>query len=92
LGFATIPGASATANKFGMGFLVFPYYAQATNRKSCIGFYSGIDTESTTRPNWETGVNGGNWRSNAAITQLTFIPGDGSFAAGTRVTLYGLGV
>lgn len=82
-------GGSVTAGIFGGGELIIPNYASATPQK----FFRS-------RSAFKTGTASGNivirdfagfWRNAAVINRLTLLPPSGNFAAGTRVTLYGMG-
>lgn len=82
-----IPGASATANLFNGGWMSIPNYTSAIANKifTCVlmektaNAAGGVDVVESL----------GAWRSNAAITQITLLPGSGNFIAGSRFSVYG---
>lgn len=83
------PGNSAGANLFGVCIGFIPHYAGSSNNKMALAtsaFKTGVATG-----NLVNQLNGGSWRSNAAINRITLLPNSGNFVAGTRVTLYGMG-
>ena len=82
------PANTAGANLFNAVVISIPYYSQATNNKSSAS-RTGMK-RGTATGNIEVYGLAGFWRSNAAITQVTLLPGAGSFNTGSRVTLYGL--
>lgn len=86
-----IPAASATANVFGGPTFLIPNYANATNQKMILG-WTGHKVGTTTGL-LGAGVASGFWRSNAAINRITLFPVVGpNFVAGSRVSVYALGV
>lgn len=90
------PANNATANLFGSSVLFFPNYSDGSNRKTMLMLSGGIDTESGTKTAWEFDAQFGKNRANTAINRLTFLSGTtlgtNKFKAGSRATLYGLGV
>lgn len=84
----TIPAASATANVFGGIVIEIPYYSQSTNNKALIA--TSALKSGTTTGTLGIRTNAGFWRSSAAITQVTILPSLNNFAAGSRITLYGM--
>lgn len=86
---ASAPGASDGANLFNAVEAVIPHYANSANHKTVaanvahkLGTASGnVYAQRTT----------GAWRSTAAITRITLSLGEGDFAIGSRVSLYGMG-
>lgn len=86
----TIAAASATAGHSGVSEIVIPNYAGTTFFKNWTG-YSGW-TQAITTSNMADQSISGVWASTAAINRLTLLPGAGNFIAGTRCTVYGLGV
>lgn len=88
LGSGLVPAASATASLFGATVIWIPHYAQATSFKPYVslGYYASSLTT-------QQGVDiySGTWgAAAAAINRITFLPGAGNFAAGSRFTVYGL--
>lgn len=84
-----IPANTAGANLFNASVIFIPHYAGSTNNKVALSMTS-LKT-GTASGNILNYLNGGFWRSNAAITRVTLIPATGNFVAGTRVSLYGMG-
>jgi hypothetical protein len=85
---SVVPGASATANRYGGGTLFAPNYALAHHKElvSTIGAPTGTAT-GTVYNYVLTGV----WPNTAAVTQATFLLSSGAnLTAGSRVTVYGL--
>lgn len=88
LAVTTVPAATATAGRAGVAIFDFPNYARTVFNKMIlyrVGHVSG-----TGAGNIDTGMDTGNWRSTAAINQLTLIPSAGNFDTGTVVTLLGI--
>lgn len=86
---ARIPGATATAKEFGSGTLVIPGHADATGYKIAHTIGAMIWLQGTVG-DYEWSIGGGVWRSEAAITGLTFLlASGGNFVAGSRITVYG---
>lgn len=89
LAIGLMPTNPAGANLFSVHMAFIPHYAGTTNNKVCLSINSmkfGVTTGSMA-----VGLNGGFWRSSAAINRITLLPASGSFVAGTRITIYGLG-
>lgn len=85
-----IPGATATANRFGCIAFLVNHYAGTANHKVATGNYWSLS--GTTTADVFTGTCGGNWRSAAAISRITIFPELGTnLVSGCRVTVYGLG-
>ena len=84
-----IPGNTAAANLFGTQEVFIPHYAGSTNNKQFVAISAAKIGVATT--NMEVNIFGGSWRSNAAINQVTMIPGGGNFVAGTRLTIHAMG-
>jgi len=83
-----IPANTAGANLFGALTVEIPHYAQASNNKAAHAAFamkSGTGSGAL-----QAGALSAFWRSSAAITQVTLIPGAGNFRSGSRATLYGL--
>lgn len=84
----TMPANTATANVFSMIMLDIPFYALTANNKLVhVKHISKIGVATT---NLREGGVAGFWRSSAAITQITLIPGAGNFAAGSGYSLWGV--
>jgi hypothetical protein len=82
-------GSTATANEFGKFEVIIPHYTGTTSRKGTHSF-GGRKTTDASLGGGVIFTHGG-WRSTAAITQVTILPGSGAnLAAGSRVTLYGV--
>ncbi|MGH2962310.1 MAG: hypothetical protein ACRDL3_08975 [Solirubrobacterales bacterium] len=84
-----VPAASAPANVFGPTLALIPSYAHATPQKAMVAL-GGLKWGTTTGT-LRFRAAAGFWRSAAAINQITLLLSAGNFAAGTRVTLYGMG-
>jgi hypothetical protein len=84
-----MPAGTASANLFGGPVVFIPNYANTANNKCMVG-HSAQKTAATTGLVMMDTF-GGQWRSNAAITTVTLLPGANNFVTGTRATLYGLG-
>lgn len=86
---AGFPAASAPAGRFGSLELWVPGYASTDREKVAVATNGRFYDDTTT--NFATQQGGCWWRSTAAITEVAFSLSAGSFAAGTRATLYALG-
>lgn len=84
----SMPAAGAPANHFGAASLTVPHYAGTTLQKAAIAQWTEQTADSSN--NLEVGKFGIAWRSTAAINRATFYPSAGSWAAGSRITLYGI--
>lgn len=83
-----IPAATAPAGSFGPGELIVPDYTNSARLKSLTG-KSHAKGGTVAADMWQH-EHGTDWRSTAAVTQLSFFPAVGNFVAGSRITLYGL--
>lgn len=83
------PAASAPANRFGSVELWVPGYASTDREKVVLATNNRFYDDTAT--NFAVQEGGGWWRSTAAIIEVAFSLSAGSFAAGTRATLYALG-
>lgn len=84
------PGASAAAGVFGAQLLVVPNYAATVAEKSALAIGGFADEAAA---GGDAGARTYHWRSTAAVTRLIFTAGSASnFLAGSRVTVYGVGV
>lgn len=84
-----VPGASAAAGAFGMGFLLIPAYGQTTAHKAAM---SGSGYGEDTAGDGRVQLISGRWRNAAAVSRVTLTAGGGSnFAIGSRLTVYGIG-
>lgn len=79
-------GAGAPSGSAGIGVFDIPNYAGTTFHKQLKGGV-GVRYDTSTA---ETEDNFGNWRSTAAISQITLTPAAGSFIAGSRLSIYGI--
>jgi len=87
---ALIPAGNAVANTFGALHTWIGNYAGSSNNKSYVSSSGAKFQNAASGQAWRS--NCGHWRSNAAITQITILPlNAGNIAAGSKVTLYGLG-
>lgn len=84
-------GPSATANMFGAGALLIPYYANTSKIKVLIG-NGGILPVVNTTTGYIAGAVSGFWNSTSAVTSIAFLASDGSsnLATGSTVTVYGI--
>lgn len=84
----SLPGASASANLFGVCDLRVLHYANSANNKAALSVYG---LKWGTSSGQMIAANGAQfWRNNAAIDRITILPGSGNLVAGTVATLYGL--
>lgn len=86
--FGAIPANTAGANLFGEAEVWVPHYAGAVNNKTFVSNFA--HKSGTASGNLQSGQYAGFWRSNAAISRITILPGAGNFKTGSRCTLYGL--
>lgn len=86
---ASCPGASAGANLFSAIRITIPHYAGTANNKSLTCVYSHKD--GTGSGAMRVGIRGGFWRSSAAVSRVTIIPGGSNFVTGSRVSVYAEG-
>lgn len=84
----TIPAGTATANVLGRTRVDISHYAGSANNK--IFEAANVYKFGTASSQLAVQVVGGFWRSNAAINRITLATAAGNFAAGSRVTIYGL--
>lgn len=82
------PGSLADANVFGAAVVDILDYTNATTWKSLSG-QGGVYADVTAGDQFFATVTGA-WQSTAAITTLTLTSGGITFAAGTRLSVYGL--
>lgn len=82
-------GSTATANYFGAGMIFVPSYRQTTAFKEAV--LLGGQAEQVSG-NTFIQAKVGTWRSTSAITRLSVTPAGGNLLAGSRLTIYGLGV
>ena len=80
---------TAGANRFSTSVIFVPHYAGSANNKQVMVI--ATSKGGTASGNLAANIFGGGWRSNAAINQITFLPGAGNFVSGTRVTIHALG-
>ena len=85
-------GTSADAGTYAPSFVYIPNYT-SSQRKGGIGLEGSIGQYAATA-NWWLYVTNNAWNKSVPITQATFTPNvgaGGSFVAGSRVTIYGMG-
>ncbi len=82
-------GPTAPAGLFATMVAWIPFYAGTAANKTALS-QSSLKT-GTTPSNMFTDMFSNNWRSSAAINQVTVFPIGANFVAGTRVTLYAMG-
>ena len=84
----SVPAASAPASVFGSTEIWVPNYAGTTGYKSynSISYFETADTAAGQNLNQSGGI----WKSTAAITRVALLLAAGNFAAGSRMTVYGL--
>lgn len=86
----SIPGATASANRFGVVAAWIPHYAGVTNHKAVTASYWSVI--GTTTADTQNGFGGGMWRSAAAISRITILPLTGTnLVAGSRFSIYAFG-
>lgn len=82
---ADLPGATARANRPGYLEFSVPMYAETTFEKifqSVSGFQNpGVE--------FRVDLQGGAWRSTAAVNRITILPSAGNWKAGSHLILYG---
>ena len=83
------PGASNAASHFGATVVFIPSYRQTTAHKVAMALAGWADTTTTNSRALGTS---GNWRSTAAINQVTITAQSAAnLVAGSRMTVFGLG-
>lgn len=84
-----IPGAAAPANRAASVRIIIPRYADTTFDH--LYYLLGMEIHGTTGTNVIGQFGGGNWRSTAAINQITLTTENGAnFLGGSVATLYGI--
>ncbi len=81
-----IPGSTATANNAGSATIEIPNYSATVFNKTVIG----ISDYNIQGGSLQTFLTGGQWRSTAAINNVTIITSAGNFIIGSVFTLYGI--
>lgn len=81
-----IPAASAFGPSFGINQIVIPNYAGTAGIKNAFCESGMLQTAAPIDHHSIYGI----WKVSVAINRITFIPGSGSFKAGSRFSLYGL--
>jgi hypothetical protein len=84
----TAVGGGGAASVFSAFAFLIPHYAGTAANKAFLGL--GTAKWATVSGGLAIRHFGGFWRSNAAINQIVLLPAAGSFAIGSRFTLYGL--
>lgn len=87
-GIVPCAGANNAASVYASGQVTIAAYADTTAHKSA---YADTNWSDGTNTNSTWFSTGSRWRNTAAITQVTIITNTGNFAAGSRVTIYGVG-
>jgi len=77
------PAASAGSNSYGAWVWDVLDAYETTKYKTFRAFHGFAD------PNF-VGITSGLWQNTAAITSVEFVPTDGNFVIGSRISLYGL--
>lgn len=84
-----IPAANAPANTSSPTVIEIPNYAGTTFAKTCVAHGGGMrGTTSGLVLNWSVV---GFWQVTSAISRVTLLPSAGSFAAGSRCSVYAFG-
>lgn len=88
----TFPGATATANSFGVAVVQAFGYASTTWHKGCVS-HAYATTGAAATAHFYRDV-GGTWASTSAITRVQFVTSngfafDGQFATGSQLRIYG---
>jgi hypothetical protein len=77
--------ASGYQNRFGLAIFDFPAYSGFANKTFQI--FGGVGVDVSTAP---TFLVNGYWNFNQAINRVDFTSQNGSFAAGSRFSVYGV--
>lgn len=85
----SIPASTASASRFGPGYVILPHYANSVHHKTALSFTGWIYGVGT--GDAQVGMRYGHFRNVDPITQVTLFPSVGSFAIDTCATLYGMG-
>lgn len=84
-----VPGTAAPANEFGACALEIPSYQGTSNHKAFTARFMMRNT--ATAADLFSGMVGGLWASNAAISTVTFLDSTGgNIASGSRFSIYGV--
>lgn len=84
-----LPGSSIAASHFGVCVVFIPAYAQTTAHKAAVNLGGWADTAVANSRAFGTA---GNWRSTAAINQVTITAQSAAnLVTGSRLTVFGLG-
>lgn len=86
---ADMPAASSVAGAHAEVEILVRNYAGTTFRKGMTSYAMAKLADSAT--NIRCWMSAGEWRSTAAVTQVTLLPANGNFIAGSRCTIYGRG-
>lgn len=81
-----VPAANNTASTFSSQEFYIPNYTSNTNKSFSIDSVS----ENNATTNWQLDLIAQLWSNTAAITSITFTPNNGSWAANSTFSLYGL--
>lgn len=85
----TMPAGTAAANLFSTTWVCIPNYQSAFHKMAMSHCSVKWGVAGTQTKVWTAS---GSWRNTAAITSVTFVPGNGNIVIGSRFTLYGLAV
>lgn len=85
----SVPAATAPANVFGAASIKVTNYANSENFKTYLG--AGYLETADSGAGQTISQTGGIWESTAAINRVTLVLAAGSFAIGTRASVYGMG-
>lgn len=88
-GVSVVPGASASANGFGLAVIVLGHYAGTANHKSGV-ILAGSASGSATTDNRVTAAIGV-WRNTAAVNRITVSLGAGNIVSGSRLSIHAMG-
>ena len=86
--FNAIPGASSTANTFGVLITDILDYSNTNKNKTVRSLYGANDN--TTNTEYRSIFHSSLWSNTAAITSITLLPESGNFAQYSSFALYGI--
>lgn len=84
----SVPGTSAPAGAGEIGIVFIPNYRGTAFNKQCLAL--DARRHGTSAPYQGIMFAAGQYGASVAITQITIVPGAGSFIAGSHASLYGL--
>jgi hypothetical protein len=88
IGIAIVPAASAPTGSTGTGEITIADYAGTTLHKGVVNTHQNRRADTSGNFFFSTRV--GDWRSTSAVTSVTLALGSGNYAAGSKLTAYGL--